>query len=493
VFLNNDVVPKAGWLDALVRYAESHPKAAAVGSKLLFPDGTVQHAGVVICQDLYPRHLYAGFPAEHPAVNRSRRFQIVTAASVLFRRKPFEEAGGFDAAYLNGFEDVDLCLRLGERGHEVHYCHESVGYHLEGVSEGRAKAEKENFRLYRERWNHSLQPDDVQYYLEDGLLGMGYARSYPIRLKASPLLAVVEGDERERQSDRLLNLRSLQVFELLKETVRLTVRVQEAELRAAPDERTGFHRRDLLKRDGGSVDTRHKIDALRRVIPEPVRRSEASAAGAASAPDREEGLRAMLLEAHEQLMRRDGEIEALVHDLQADLAALPQRDAPDGGGDASATIGSFVPGTYLRYRQLVRRIWQVARTNLPSGATVVVVSRGDEALLELDDCSRSWHFPQGEGGVYAGHYPTDDAEAISHLEELRAKGGEFLLLPETSLWWLEHYGGFREHLEEHYRPFVREEGTCLIFDLREPPETAHRPTPVRIKDTGNVDHRDTPA
>jgi hypothetical protein len=201
----------------------------------------------------------------------------------------------------------------------------------------------------------------------------------------------------------------------------------------------------------------------------------------------------MLLEAHWQLMRRDGEIEALVHDLQADLAALPQRDAPDGGGDTSATNGSFVPGKYLRYRQLVRRIWQVARTNLPAVATVIVVSRGDEALLELGDGRRGWHFPQGEGGIYAGHYPTDDAGAIAHLEELRAKGGAFFLLPETSLWWLEHYGGFREHLEEHYRPFVHEEGTCLIFDLREPPETEHRPTPVRIKDTSDIDHRDTPA
>src|SRR5262245_36509235 len=54
VFLNNDTVPREGWLDALVRYAEERPRAAAVGSKLLFPDETVQHAGVVIGQDLFP-------------------------------------------------------------------------------------------------------------------------------------------------------------------------------------------------------------------------------------------------------------------------------------------------------------------------------------------------------------------------------------------------------------------------------------------------------
>ena len=75
VFLNNDTVPLEGWLDALVRHAEEHPQAAVVGSRLLFPDRSVQHAGVVICQDRIPRHLYAGFPGDHPAVNRSRRFR----------------------------------------------------------------------------------------------------------------------------------------------------------------------------------------------------------------------------------------------------------------------------------------------------------------------------------------------------------------------------------------------------------------------------------
>jgi len=68
VFLNNDTEPHEGWLDALADHADAHLEAAVVGAKLLFPDGTVQHAGVVICQDGRPRHLYAGFPADHPAV-----------------------------------------------------------------------------------------------------------------------------------------------------------------------------------------------------------------------------------------------------------------------------------------------------------------------------------------------------------------------------------------------------------------------------------------
>src|SRR5688572_16403335 len=63
VFLNNDTIPKGGWLDALVRHAEAHPEAAVVGSKLVFPNNTIQHAGIVVCHDGYTRHIYAGFPA----------------------------------------------------------------------------------------------------------------------------------------------------------------------------------------------------------------------------------------------------------------------------------------------------------------------------------------------------------------------------------------------------------------------------------------------
>ena len=99
VFLNNDTIPVAGWLDALVAVADREPRVAVTGSKLLFPNDTVQHAGVVVCQDGRPRHLYAGFPADHPAVNRERQFQAVTAASMLVRRDAFEKVHGSDESF----------------------------------------------------------------------------------------------------------------------------------------------------------------------------------------------------------------------------------------------------------------------------------------------------------------------------------------------------------------------------------------------------------
>jgi len=117
------------------------------------------------------------------------------------------------------------------------------------------------------------------------------------------------------------------------------------------------------------------------------------------------------------------------------------------------------------YRALVERVREHARHELPPGAHVLVVSRGDEELLELGDC-RSAHFPQADGGVYAGHYPADSREAVEQLERARDAGASYLLLPETSFWWLDHYGGFASHLRERYVEVTRAED-CIIFSLGE--------------------------
>jgi GT2 family glycosyltransferase len=116
------------------------------------------------------------------------------------------------------------------------------------------------------------------------------------------------------------------------------------------------------------------------------------------------------------------------------------------------------------YQQLTRRIREMVQTTLPVGATVLVISNGDEELLRLDG-KRAWHFPQTQDGVYAGHHPADSAEAIARLETLRAKGAEFLLIPHTALWWLDHYGEFKKHLDSQYALVARQEETCLIFAL----------------------------
>ncbi len=233
VFLNNDTIPQPRWLDALVDYIEDRPKCAMVGSKLLFPNDTIQHAGVVFGLDRYPHHIYAGFPADHPATNVSRRLPAVTAACCLIRKEIWLEMGGFDRAFLNGWEDVDLCLRIGLAGHEIHYCAESVIYHFESTSRDlRSPREKENRQLFAERWRPIVRPDDFRYYYEDGLLELVYPSRYPMQMTVDPRLAIIKIGENERQTDHLLFERSRQAAILLRNNIVLNVRVNEAELRA---------------------------------------------------------------------------------------------------------------------------------------------------------------------------------------------------------------------------------------------------------------------
>jgi hypothetical protein len=116
------------------------------------------------------------------------------------------------------------------------------------------------------------------------------------------------------------------------------------------------------------------------------------------------------------------------------------------------------------YPALVRRIGDVAQRSLPEGATVLVVSKGDPALLELGACE-GWHFPCGEDGAYAGHHPPDDEWAIDNLESAHGRGAGYLLLPDTNRWWLDHYPGFAEHLRSHFTEVSREPEACLIFAL----------------------------
>jgi GT2 family glycosyltransferase len=125
-----------------------------------------------------------------------------------------------------------------------------------------------------------------------------------------------------------------------------------------------------------------------------------------------------------------------------------------------------------RYQDMTDRIQAIVRDTLPLDETVLVVSRGDDELLKLDGRT-AWHFPRTEGGVYSGCHPADGAAAIRALEAQREKGAGFLVLPSTASWWLDHYAELRQHLERLYLLLVREEDTCMIFDLRVRPHRAN--------------------
>jgi GT2 family glycosyltransferase len=405
VFLNNDTEPHPGWLAALMDYAEADPAAAVVGARLLYPSGAVQHAGVAIGQDGYPHNLYAGFPPDHPAVACSRRLQAVTGACMLVRREAFEAAGGFDTGFLNSLEDVDLCLRIGEAGGEVHYCADAVVTHLESASRGRRDRFEQSLALYRQRWRQRVRRDDLEIYAEDGLIEAEYAESYPLRLEIAPELAIVA--DRERPLERLLEAYAGQVAELSAEVVRLTVALGSRVRAGGPEE--------ALKHDNGAVGADERLD-------------------------------------HEAFLREAARLEAGVAALQRQLEAA---GAPTPAGD------DFTASPSLGYRLMVEQLRDAVTEAVPAGARILIVSRGDRELVDLEglDCH---HFPQDAAGRYAGFHPRDGAEAVAQLEALRQAGAEYLVFPATANWWLRHYGELAEHLDG----LERTDGdVCTIFRL----------------------------
>jgi GT2 family glycosyltransferase/tetratricopeptide (TPR) repeat protein len=169
LLLNNDTIPEAGWLDSMMERLDSDHRIGIVGAKLLFPHTRlIQHAGVAFDDLIRVHHVYENFPEDHPAVNRLRDFQVVTAACMLIRTDIFRNLGGFDEGFVNGFEDVDLCLQVKEAGHRVVYEPKAVVLHFCGMSKGRHDNERENGRLLFQKWSAKVIPDISEILGADG-------------------------------------------------------------------------------------------------------------------------------------------------------------------------------------------------------------------------------------------------------------------------------------------------------------------------------------
>ncbi len=169
LFLNNDVEARPGWLPPLLACLDEAADVGVAGSKLLFPDGRLQHAGVALLHrnsrtvPLGAFHVHYGEPADFPPANRRMEMQVVTGACLLVRRRAFEDVQGFDDFFWNGYEDVDLCLKVRERGWRVVYEPGSVLVHHESMSgPERWSRTRSNEALLSSRWFGRVEPDLVE-------------------------------------------------------------------------------------------------------------------------------------------------------------------------------------------------------------------------------------------------------------------------------------------------------------------------------------------
>lgn len=174
LFLNNDVAAiESGWLEHMRSLCE-RPDVGAVGALLLYGDETVQHAGVV---------MGVGGPAEHahkfepyktgeirnPGYGSSlvsvRDYSAVTGACLMVRSDVFFGVGGFDEDLAIGFNDIDLCLRIGLTGRKILYDGHAVLHHYESATRARSKqiAHPEDTALMRRRWSALLSRPDPFY------------------------------------------------------------------------------------------------------------------------------------------------------------------------------------------------------------------------------------------------------------------------------------------------------------------------------------------
>lgn len=163
-FLNNDTEVIHGWLDELLNTFHLFSNVGFVGSKLIYPDGSLQEAGGIIWKDGSAWNFGRNQNALLPVYNYAREVDYCSGASIMVPRPLFEELGGFDEHYLPAYcEDSDLALKIRDAGYSVLYQPMSVVIHHEGITSGTdtggqgAKAYQiENSKKLFQRWKHRL-------------------------------------------------------------------------------------------------------------------------------------------------------------------------------------------------------------------------------------------------------------------------------------------------------------------------------------------------
>ncbi len=180
LLLNDDTeVISGGWLEAMLEHAQ-RPEVGVVGARLLYPDGRIQHAGVIVGVGspwepgvaMHSHHFYASdSPGYAGALMTTTNYSAVTAACMLLRKSLFDEVGGLPENLPVQFNDVDLCLRIRERGYFIVYTPYAELYHHESVSRGHFSVDRTENLYMRERWGEVMDKDP--YYNPNFSRGYG--------------------------------------------------------------------------------------------------------------------------------------------------------------------------------------------------------------------------------------------------------------------------------------------------------------------------------
>jgi GT2 family glycosyltransferase len=166
LFLNNDIqIIAREWLAELVQWAML-PQVGVVGAKLMYPDNTIQHAGVVFDPTYMISHVFchqaASTSGPHGSVDWYRNYLAVTGACQMIRKDLFNMVGGYDENFGLTFNDVDICLRLLRQGYRTVYNPFSVSIHWESATRTDRNPAKDILRAFS-NFEHELISGDPYF------------------------------------------------------------------------------------------------------------------------------------------------------------------------------------------------------------------------------------------------------------------------------------------------------------------------------------------
>ncbi len=225
LFLNNDTKVLPNFLDEIKNRFEENPDYGIQGCKLLYPNGMIQHAGIVygfVNQNLKSHyHIYLTFDYNSPVVNLEREYQMVTGAALAVRKNLFDIIEGFDENYHFGHEDLDLCLKARSINYKVVYNPKAIAFHYESMTKKNRGIEQferyfknptgfdsQNESYFQSKWANTLIMDADSYYEKDGYHGLSSNPqiSVPFFEKVKELLSEINNLAKEENVELITEI-----------------------------------------------------------------------------------------------------------------------------------------------------------------------------------------------------------------------------------------------------------------------------------------------